>query len=236
MKRILAVVLALLGGVCSAQMLQSISNNVSHAGGGSNHTFALVHDTYKNTCGGGASCVITVPATGTGNLLVAVELNSGSATISSGTNGGTWVHCTGCQQFDASAGSTDMAYVLASTAGVTSITITNAANVGAFFAIRLLEYSYTNGPIAFDVAGVADRTTCTACAGITLTLTGTQLEAIIQSAVPTNAFTAVSGTYTNPADFTDGGIAGSLNTSSGTGPTWTQNTTGTAAMSAIAFK
>lgn len=87
-----------------------------------------------------------------------------------------------------------------------------------------------------DVGGARDQSATTANpAGIGLTLTGSN-DVIVQYVnYGTNA-TAISGTYTSPADFPGGsGVAGSINTSSGTAPTWTA-TSSTGALGALALK
>lgn len=213
----------------------------SHAYAG---TWALVAggDNVNNACANGsATCAVTVQSTGSGNLTVIwCKFSNTADTISSVSDGSaTYGLCTAsaCHSSDSTnANGTDIAYALSSTSGKTSITVTKSSTNNAWVC-RILQYSTTAGPAVYDVGGNRNQSTnTTSPAGVTLTLGGSN-DVIIQSdlaSVPT----AISGSYTTPADF-DGtrnyGVAGWVNTSSGSAPTWTQ-TNSRSSLSAVAFK
>jgi hypothetical protein len=201
-------------------------------------TWALVHSASNASCSAGTTCTVTVTSTGAGNLLVGTVLvgNTG-LTISSVSGGGTWTHCGTCQMFNATAGGTDASYTLSSTSGATSIVFTlSASNSGGAWVAAVLEYSYTAGPISFDAASTRNQSTASASqAGVALTLTGSN-DVIVQTATEQSSASAISAPYTQPALFPSGdGVAGAINTASGTAPTWTA-TSGQAGLMGIAFK
>jgi len=148
------------------------------------------------------------------------------------------VHPAGCQvAVNGSDLATDCGYVLSSTGGVSAITFTytNGNSTSGYTAISMFEY-HTTLTAAFDVDGTRVSSTGGSPAGVTLTLTGSN-DVIAQNINGlSGGASAITGTYTNPADFIAGfGWAGSINTNSGTAPTWTI-TSNEAGMSAIAFK
>lgn len=211
-------------------------------------TFAVRHDTH-GACSA-HPCSLTVPSTTAGDLAVVIYFDSaGSArTISSVSDGtSTYTVPSGCNLF--SNGNLNCAYSLSLAGGKTSVTLTmNAAGTDGNF--EFIEYSYTGSSVSFDVAGtVADGSepTGTSQPGVTLTLSGTN-DVIVQSFNGNNfskVVSAISGSYTTPADFVSGpanmmnfyGVAGWINTTSGTAPNWT--TTGSTTQGfvmAVAFK
>jgi hypothetical protein len=203
---------------------------------GAGATISLVQHTFTTTGCGGTSCAIALSATGSGHLLVATATNGASSgfSITSVSGAGTWTHCPACVSADSGGGSTDISYNLSSTSGVTTITV-NFSPSNGFESVAIDEYSFTASSIAVDNYGVLDQTSAgTSIAGVALTLSGSN-DVIIQTVAPSGACSAVSGSYTNPVDFEDGsGVAGSINTTSGSAPNWTC-TSSTAALSAIAF-
>ena len=200
-----------------------------------------------------ATCAVSgftaIPA---GSLIVGIAYtNTGGTVATAGASGGgTWVvpsGCTGAWSSDCSSGDSNgdltfSEYILSSTGSPTTITVdsTGGSITGT---VEVIVYTYTNGPISFDVgADAADSSNCTTCAGITLSLTGTT-DAIIQYAACDNTCATGgagfigSSPYTNPADFPGGNAAGgSINTSSGAAPNIAMSPTGTMAVAAISFK
>ena len=197
-------------------------------------TWALVQHPSTTGCNG-TTCAVTVTSTGAGHLLVfAALIGNTTSTLSSVSGDGTWTVCGASCRSVSSVTTTEMGYILSATGGATTITGTLSAT--SPWSAAVLEYSYTSGPISVDAQGHREQTTgTTSCAGVTLTLTGTN-DVIVQIANPSGSISAVTSPYTSPADFPGGnGVAGSINTTSGTAPTWTQ-TSSTDALSAIAFK
>jgi hypothetical protein len=180
-------------------------------------------------------CAVTTATTGTGNLLyVGMSTSNSGITISSISGGGTWVHPGSCSASEPTGGggSSDVAYMLSSTSGTTTVSVTLSGAPGAVV-ITFAEVAY-GGSMALDVCGTrVQPTAATSVAGVALTLTGTN-DIMFQVVNPAGSCSSVSGSYT--AWFNAGaGSAYLLNTTSGTAPTWTC-TSGTAALSAIAFK
>lgn len=106
------------------------------------------------------TCTLTLPqATGAGHLLFVLAADLNNDHITSVSGGGTWVVPTGantCQAnwslVQASGAAFSCAYVLSSTAGATSISVTLNANSSTGFAIWEIASS-TGLPWAFDAQG-----------------------------------------------------------------------------------
>ena len=105
-----------------------------------------------------SGCTLTIPATAAGNLLF-LESGDGSGTfITSVSGGGTWVVPSGpntCRLASSIAGqnmSASCAYVLSSTAGATSLTITMSGSANTAFAYWEVT-STTGGVFSFDTQG-----------------------------------------------------------------------------------
>lgn len=231
------------------QMLQSIVNNKTAAAAG---TFTLVQFKYNDSLGGGTGgsscdnattgvCNVTVSALGSGHLVACVGFfaHSVAVTVSCTATSNTFTHCAGahgCAFGNSTAGFLDAAYVLSSTSGATNVACTSSLSSLAYLGCGVYEYSYSGSSISFDTSNGAIDTACTTCAAQALTLTGTT-DVIIQTGIPANSLTAISGAYTNPAQFYSGaGNAGRINTTDGTAPNWTQNVSGQVTVMAIAFK
>lgn len=121
------------------------------------------------TAGDDKACVVTIPSTHAGNLLVGYAITATNHTIASVSGGGTWVLCgSSCQS-----GAIDGAYVLSATGGVTSVTMTINSDPSAFYAVDITEYSNSQGKTAvFDGGYKATASTCTTCTGISFAPTG----------------------------------------------------------------
>lgn len=206
------------------------------------NTFTYVQRVVAASCGTATTCTLTMTI-GAGHLLVADVLYSNTVnpvaltSISGGANSFTVDSGTSCLHYDvASTLGTTCGYILSSTSVTTQVftaTMASGPNIGWVFAIE--DVSFTGGSVSKDTAGATLDAACTSCAGITLTLAGG--DAVFQFANPTNSISAVSSPYTTNASFAGGnGYANSLNTSSGTAPTWTNSPSGTVAVAAIAFK
>lgn len=235
MKRLLWIVL--LSSIAHAQWFPFPGPGTKKYGGGGMNTFTLVQTVNQANCN---ACAITVSAIGSGHLLViqASDQAGGGANFITGANCsstcGTWVVPTGTanQLNNACCGAVSYAYILSSTSGATTITptVSNARNY--FFAIY--EYSYTPGPISVDTSNTNLNASCGSCAGITLSLTGTN-DVIDQMIVSGTATPSAVTTYGNFAHSSFTGFADLENTSSGTAPTWTV-TAGQVVVGAVAFK
>lgn len=223
--------------LCAALLFWSVP---SHA------TWTLVQHPRNNNCASTTTCTITLTQnTGTGHLIViglTVFSTSGTPTISSVNAGaGTFVANVSACSIHAGAGSqtgVSCTYTLASVSGAASITInySNGNATSGFTRAAAFEYSFTGSSIALDTANKADDGTATNPAGVALTLTGTN-DIIAQYVCTAGTASAISGAYTNPADFQGGdGWAGAINTTTGTAPTWTATATGSSvSAAAIAF-
>lgn len=183
------------------------------------------------------SCATTVASTGAGNVIVMGVRLANSTTITSTSGGGTSVLCgVTCQNGNSASGFVDVAYILSSTSGVTSITLNFGTSTSAD--VFIWEVSSTT-TVTLDTSSSALRTAnCTSCAGVGLTLTGAN-DAIFTVAACAQTCSAISGGYTaDPATpWPNGnGMARLINTTTGTAPNWTQAPTGNLATAAIAFK
>lgn len=206
-------------------------------------TISLVQSVANTTCpASGTTCAVSgvqgMVATGTGHLIqvwIFMTTAGVTNTISSVSCGGTFTVDAATNNSDATiGGAQEMAYALISTSGATSCTITttNAINGGVMV---FSEYSTTTSGFAFDTSSARTQTTTTNTAGVTLTLSGSN-DVVIQAVSPNGTASAISGTYTSPASFPGGwGYAGSINTASGTAPTWTISS-GNDILDAEAFK
>lgn len=199
-------------------------------------TWGLVQHKNKTTCSG-SSCAVTVTSTGSGHAIFVVVLpdTSSVTTISSVSGGGTYTHCSNCAVAISAGLAIDISFTCSSTSGATTVTANLSQSGGGGYVMEVIEYSYTNG-CSLDTSG--SRTALVALSnppGVSLTLTGTN-DVIVQGVNFTTSATAVSSPYSNPADFPGGdGVAGAINTASGTAPTWTA-TLGTGAFAALALK
>lgn len=131
----------------------------------------------QTNCGPTCTAINWPGTTGTGHLLfLFVGQNSNNAVISSVSGGGTWVIPTGastCQNTSVSTNPLSCAYVLSSTSGNTSITVTmNTSCTTCNF--YMAEVSRSSGSFVLDSQNSSEVATATnPVAGQTLTLSGT---------------------------------------------------------------
>lgn len=204
------------------------------------NTFTLVQQQNVDnaTCTSAPTCVFTVTSTGTGHLLVitATQFSGAANYISSVSGGGTWVVPTGAnyQMANACCGAVSSAYVLSSTSGTTSITVTWNGTFAALLDFR--EFSFTGGSTSLDTgATLYDSVAGTSQPGPALTLSGSS-DAIMQSSVCESGPNAIDGSYIGTYFAGFSGYAYKINTGSGTAPNWTLPASGRCTTSAIAFK
>jgi len=179
-------------------------------------------------------------------LVVADDMFSFSGTSNSATDGtNTYSHCSNCNLGDSVAlVRTDMWYVLsaASTAGSTTVTVTRSGSLGGF--CYFAEYSYSGTAAAVDASGSADSTAALTHGGIALTLTGTN-DAVVQGTVTGSGAATISSiasggsaSYTSPflhPNTQRSAMAGALNTTDGSAPTWTLSGSARSVTAAMAF-
>ena len=198
-----------------------------------------MHHTVSTACAGTANCNTTIPSTGTGHALVQMATiyhSTNFPAYQSASGAGTWSNCAACRVQQTFNIVTIVAYNLSTTAGVTSVNLTLDASADQFD-VDVYELAWSGASITYDTGNATSITSaCTSCAGPTLTLGGTT-DVILQEILPNFSCTAISGAYASSFEASANGDAWaiSLNTSSGTAPTWTC-TSGVAVVSAIALK
>lgn len=228
----------LLASCAHAQAIFRGQNKQTAAVSGS---FTAVQTVTGFTGGSATTINLTVTSTGSGNLLVLQAVTQGSATgfISSVTTGcsTSWVVPAGAQI--GSPGALSGAYCLASSSGVTSITINFAVNVSYEYVFYEVSDAVGHTPTLDPSGGIGTNSDLAGLnpAGVTLTLTGTNDAIFQQVNCSLGTVTAISAPYGN---FNNVGAAGPgwgnvLNSVSGTAPTWTNGTSATAIGSAMAF-
>lgn len=207
-------------------------------------SFTRIQHPTNAACGSGTTCTVTVASTGANNLIVVSGIMaSTSTTISSVSDGAcTYVHPAGAHSSSTTAGQgTDHAYCLSSTAGRTSIVITWSASPGAAEA-SVIEYSFTNGPVSFDVVAVLSNQTATTTpktASVTTTGTNDVVIGAVGTAATIASGSTVTGTgWTTPIlDAPNGnGVDDAINIGPGATQATFTSTSGAACGSAVAFK
>jgi hypothetical protein len=205
-------------------------------------TLTQVKDT--TTCAqASATCAVTVTSTTAGHALIAGYLTGGNkvaiSSVTAGSCAATWTHCPTCS---ASTIGADLFYCTNATSGTTSITITlaSAPTGGAWIAV-IWEAASSNGSIALDSGATPSNnkadTTCTACAGASLTLGGNN-DFIAAIGACGGTCSALTGTgFTNDLSNPSGdGIGHGITSGSVVAPaTWTQ-TSGTLGAIALALQ
>lgn len=212
-------------------------------------TFTVVQHPAASACFGSATCALTVTSTTAGNLLIAIASGNGgnNYSYSSITGEGGWTHCPSgtvnvTNDAMSQVYSADCAYKLSAAGGVTSLTWNWAGGTPNGSVFELIEVSRSSGSWTYDTGNTATPATCTTCAGPALTLTGSN-DYIVQYASSLQVFAAISGSYVDPFDtFQDGiastsaGFAGKKGTASGSSVNWTLAPADSLATGAVAFK
>ena len=196
----------------------------------------------------GLTCAPACPAekitsTGAGNLLFVAALNAGNgsataniASISCTPSCGTWVYPgAACRAWSSPSAGEDCAYVLSSSAGATSITVTMSATSNISQSLSFREYHSAAG--AFGLSGGPSASllsACTSCLTPNISVTGNNV--IIAGGTPDHVFTGMAAPFGNVQSDSNGAMIGdNLNTASGTGATITENASGVAAVFTIGF-
>jgi Ig-like domain-containing protein len=190
------------------------------------------------------SCSLSIPATGSGHLLYIEAADMTSSHISSISGGGSWIVPTGsntCQIMLSGSDALSCGYVLSSTAGVSSLSVTMSGNTNASFAIW--ELASASGPFSFDVEGSASNNPSFAPPGVALALSGSN-DVIFQSAFVPGGTSSVSY-YPMPrvppggqgTMFLNANAASVvlLNTTNGNAPLWVNQQNNATVVSAVAF-
>jgi hypothetical protein len=141
------------------------------------HQYSIVNVTASGSLNCSPTCSITVPSTGSNHLLFLESADEAFTHITSVSGGGSWVVPTGantCQiQFAISSqnNANSCAYVLSSTSGTKSISVTMSGSASTAF--LFWEIATTTGSFVLDAHGSAiNNTTSFFNNGPTLTLTG----------------------------------------------------------------
>src|ERR1700722_10925177 len=211
-----------------------------------NATFSLIQKPTA-VCTACTTRTVNTTSTGSNHLLVltAGAINGASGGLSVGTppTGGcstTWVvDASSSTGNSGTFGNISIAYCLSSSSGATTITATFSASNN--YRVTLLEYSFTGASVSRDIsAETSSGTSDTTHTGVLLTpITGTNdvIVRVAQEGV-SNTFT-VGSPYTTEVTLSGSNTAvatgDNLNTTSGTGPTWTQGSAGSFIEGAIAF-
>src|ERR1019366_1324215 len=158
------------------------------------------------------------------------------ANISCTPSCGTWVYPgAACRAWSSASAGEDCAYVLSSSAGATSITVTMSATSNNSQSLSFREYHSTAG--AFGLSGGPSASllsACTSCLTPNISVTGNNV--IIAGGTPDHGFTGMAAPFGNAQIDSFGAIIGdNLNTASGTGATITENPSGVAAVFTIGF-
>ncbi len=184
-----------------------------------------------------------ITATGAGNLLFVAALNAGNgsataniASISCTPSCGTWVYPgAACRAWSSPSAGEDCAYVLSSSAGATSITVTMSATSNISQSLSFREYRSTAG--AFGLSGGPSASllsACTSCLTPNISVTGNNV--IIAGGTPDHVFTAMAAPFANVQSDNNGAMIGdNLNTASGSGAAITENVSGVASVFTIGF-
>lgn len=204
--------------------------------------FSLVHFTSGGNCSG-ATCSLSIPATGSGHLLYLEAGDIVDSHITAVSGGGTWVVPSACVSTVPSTMAMAMdiiscAYVLSSTAGATSLDISISGNAS----LALFEVATSSGSFALDtLASSTAPYTQPVSAGQALTLTGAN-DVIFQSIFLPGGVSAVTlypQPYINGAGdqffLNQAASVVLLNTTDGSAPMWPNQQSNPVAVSGVAF-
>jgi hypothetical protein len=205
-------------------------------------TFSIVQQQHSS-CTSCSPTSITVTSTGSGHLLTIVmtAYNGQTGSIIAPTTGcgGSWtVDTNSAVNSGSTFGRVTIAYCLSSTSGVTSIAFTVDASNN--YRYHFLEYSFTGSSVSYATSNHVINTASNTQVGVTLSgLSGNNV--ILRCSMePVNVTNTITAPYTIELNVSGSGAtaatADSLNTASGTGPTWTLGASSSAMIEgAIAF-
>lgn len=189
------------------------------------------------------TCSLTISSTtaNSGQLLVsAFQGGTTNEYITTVTGAGTWTCPAGSRLSQSGTGAVSACYNLASTAGVTSLSLTAQVS-GSNYRVVQYEFSWSGSTIIFDLTSTVHTVTCgTTCSGVNLALTGTrdaaaQYIVLNTSSAGPSAITAPYGNLDNSQTFT--GFSDATNVYSGNvQPNWTLPATNDAVKGAIALR
>lgn len=177
--------IALVFAVLNATVLPAQTTMLLAAGGAPVVTSSVVQQALADssnesgTCGtsGATTCVVPLTPTGSGNLLTIQCLSLNNVSCTSISAGGTFVHCSNCAAFTGAVAGFDGGYVLSSSSGVTSITVTFSGAHGDADVV-ITEFHKASGTWALAAGSAPTGNTITASGatspfnGQGLTLTG----------------------------------------------------------------
>jgi hypothetical protein len=229
---ILSWMLALSPGVIPLQQVVRIPGP-----GGGGFKWTIVQKAVHSACGVSNTCTVTgLNPLGAGHVGVLIAPMAGSTTMafSSGSGGGSYSACpvfpaaNACTKVLNLGGSNWAASIVAynlttASGGTTAAMTTTGTMVG--WDLFFVELAWSGASDSFDTGGSNTIVTpCSSCAGVALTLAGSQ-EAIIQLCNTGSSCTAISGgTYGNFLNDSDNdAIAIQINSNNGAAPTWTQS-------------
>lgn len=186
------------------------------------------------------SCSITVPSTGANHLLFLEAGDLSSTSISSVSGGGTWTTPSGantCKISMAGGYAMSCAYVLASSAGATTINITMSGSASANFTFS--EVSSSSGQFTFDTEASASNAAQFFPSGPSLTLSGTN-DVVFQAAMIPGGASGQTW-YPQPLDgfnwvFTNASFGILLNTAQAPAPLYDDLQNNATVVSGVAFK
>jgi len=200
---------------------------------------ALVHVT---PCGPvtspGTTC--TIPATGSGNLLVVGwQINSSSAALTSITdNVGNAYAKAGAAQAADSTGATGIWYAKNIAAGATTLTVTPNASV-TNAGIVIWEFSGADSSAPLDQSAFMSNQASSATPSAPAVNTTSAKEAVISVAITTQAVTGIASgnNFTSDTSLLANGWAHLITSSTGAyGAQWNENPAGTYASCTVSFK
>jgi hypothetical protein len=231
----------------SAIAFKTTSAFTSDSGNSLFSIFSATSQTFAGiSCNASPGCTVTIPSTGTGDLIYIQGVNINGDNISSVTGAGSWTVPSGANtcQVALTADASDVlscAYNLSSSSGTTTLTIKTSGT--ASFSFNIFEVSRSSGSFTLDVQSATQNATSLSPPGSAVTLTGAN-DVIFQSLLCPGGCNEISY-YPYSSTNTNGGngpnFSGNsasvarLNTNDGTAPIWGY-TGGTTVATAVAFK
>ncbi len=189
-----------------------------------------------------SSCSLTIPSTNAGDLLYLEAADINGAFISSVSGAGTWVVPTGantCRNV-MSGDALSCAYVLSTTAGVTSLNITMTGSGAVQFAA--MEISPLGGTFSFDTQGSTINSASFNPSGQALTLGSNPDDVIFQTIFVPGGTTAVTHYPMPPSEKqgpmffnNEAGFVALTDAATGVTPTWDNQQNNATLVTGVAF-